>query len=270
MELAVNFSPQAAELLRNGQIAFDLFKTPNWHDMVSEAMTHRPVYVHFDLSVGLGKTTGVDWDEVEEFLEKTGTEMVNVHVLSPETLNVSNEQDVQSLLDTVIDEVRFVCQRFGEDRVIAENVPLPATGKPYLRPIAMPPFFQRLVSETGCGMLLDLAHASITAHTLKTDPLAFFSEFPVRRLKEIHITGLGMHEGEIHDHMEMQDRDWCYFESAIQEIRTGRWRTPEIIAFEYGGTGKPFVWRSESRVLLTQVPRLNSLVHYGNGKNSSG
>ncbi len=36
----------------------------------------------------------------------------------------------------------------------------------------------------------------------------------------------------------------------------GNWRSPEIIAFEYGGTGTPFVWRSESKVLLEQVPRL--------------
>jgi uncharacterized protein (UPF0276 family) len=270
MELAVNFSPQAADLLRTGQIDFDLFKTPNWHDMVAEAMTYHPVYVHFDLSVGLGKTADANWDEVEEFLDKTGTEMVNVHVVSPETLNASNEHDVQALLDSIIDEVRLVCRRFGEERVIAENTPLPVNGKPHLRPVAMPTFFQRLVSETGCGMLLDLAHASITAHTLKTDPLAFYSEFPVRRLREIHVTGLGMHEGEIHDHMEMRDRDWCYFESAIQEIRTGRWRTPEIIAFEYGGTGAPFVWRSETNVLLSQVPRLNALIHNGNVKNTSG
>lgn len=270
MELAVNFSPQAAELLRSGQIDFDLFKTPNWHDMVEEAMNYHPVYVHFDLNVGLGKITGIDWAEVEAFMNKTGTEMVNVHVVSPESLNACNEMEVESFLDTVIDEVRMVCRRFGEDHVIAENIPLPISGKPYLRPVAMPRFFQRLVSETGCGMLLDLAHASITALTLQTEPIAFFSEFPIRRLREIHVTGLGIHKGEIHDHMELRDHDWCLFESAIQEIRTGRWRSPEIIAFEYGGTGAPFVWRSESRVLLEQVPRLYSLIHNGNGKHTPG
>lgn len=270
MDLAVNFSPQAAELLRTGQIEFDLFKTPNWHDMVAEAMTYHPVYVHFDLSVGLGKTSHVDWVEVEDFLAKTGTEMINVHVVAPETINPCNESEVEALLDSVVEEVQIVCKRFGEDRVIAENVPLPATGKPYLRSVAMPRFFQRLVSETGCGMLLDLAHAAITALTVQTDPIGFFSEFPVRRLREIHVTGLGMHEGEIHDHMEMRDRDWYFFESALQQIQSGQWRAPEIVAFEYGGTGAPFVWRSDPQVLLQQVPRLNTMVHNGNGKNTPG
>jgi hypothetical protein len=270
MELAVNYSPQAAELLKTGQIDFDLFKTPNWHDMVAEAMTYHPVYVHFDINVGVDKTATIDWAEVEDFLAKTGTEMINVHVVAPETLNAGNEKVVDAFLDTVITEVQLICKRFGEDRVIAENVPLPVTGKPYLRPVAMPRFFQRLVSETGCGMLLDLAHASITAITLQTEPIAFFSEFPIRRLREIHVTGLGIHKGEIHDHMELRDHDWCLFESAIQKIRMGSWRAPEIIAFEYGGTGAPFIWRSDPQVLLTQVPRLRSLVQYGIGKDSSG
>jgi len=105
---------------------------------------------------------------------------------------------------------------------------------------------------------------------LKTDPYTFISEFPVRRLREIHITGLGMHDGEIHDHLEMTDRDWQQFEWALAKIRLGDWLMPNIIAFEYGGTGAPFTWRSESRVLLDQVPRLNQLIRNGNGKNTPG
>ncbi|HEX7555381.1 MAG TPA: DUF692 family protein [Leptolinea sp.] len=269
MKLAVNYSPQAADLLQKGQIQFDLFKTPNWHDMVAEASAQLPVYVHFDLTVGDGRLSEVDWPEVEDFLSKTGTEIVNLHVVAPPDLDPCDHIQVDELQDSIIDEVQTVCKRFGPDRVITENVPLPENGKRYLWSVALPPFFQKLVAETGCGMLLDLAHAAITAKTLKTDPGAFFSEFPVRRLKEIHITGLGLHEGEIQDHMEMKDRDWCLFEIAIHNIRMGNWRAPEIIAFEYGGTGAPFVWRSESRVLLEQVPRLNSLVHNGNGKDTS-
>lgn len=269
MKLAVNYSPQAFDLLKSGLIKFDLFKSPNWKDMVADAGRLLPVYVHFDLSVGDGRLSKVDWIEVEDFLSATGTQTVNVHVVAPPELNPCIGAQIDQLSDTIIEEVLSVCKRFGPDHVIAENVPLPASGKEYLRPVALPPFFQRLVTETGCGMLLDLAHAAITAKTLHTDPLQFFSEFPLRRLKEIHITGLGLHEGEIHDHMEMRDQDWTLFESAIDQIKIGNWRTPEIIAFEYGGTGAPFVWRSESRVLLQQVPRLYDLVHYGDGKNSS-
>jgi uncharacterized protein len=269
MKLAVNYSPQAVDLLQSGQIQFDLFKTPNWHDMVAEAIEYLPVYVHFDLSVGDGRLEQVDWSEIEDFLEKTGTKTINLHVVAPSDLDPCNQIQVEKLQDTILDEVQAVCLRFTPDRVITENVPLPEGEKTYLRPIALPTFFQRLMAETGCGMLLDLAHAAITARTLQTDPFTFFSEFPVRRIKEIHITGLGMHDGKIHDHMEMKDRDWNLFETALDHISTGEWRAPDIIAFEYGGTGTPFAWRSETRVLLEQVPRLNQLVHNGNGKDTS-
>lgn len=270
MKLAVNYSPQAADLLRSGQIQFDLFKTPNWHDMVAEAVEYLPVYVHFDLSVGDGRLENVDWSDVDDFLAKTGTQIINLHVVAPQDIDPCNYPQVQKLQDKIVEEVKIVCKRFGPDRVITENIPLPEKGKNYLRPVALPTFFQRLMAETGCGMLLDLAHAAITAKTLQTEPFAFFSEFPVRRIKEIHITGLGLHEGEIQDHMEMKDRDWCLFKIAIDRIHMGDWRTPEIIAFEYGGTGTPFAWRSESRVLLEQVPRLNQLVHSGKIDDSSG
>jgi uncharacterized protein (UPF0276 family) len=270
MKLAVNYSPQAAELLQTGQIKFDLFKTPNWHSMVEEASTYLPVYVHFDLSVGDGSLDAIDWGEVQAFLDKTNTSIVNLHVITPPDLDPCSPVLVNETLDRIVSEVLGVTKRFGSDKVITENVPLPEKGRKYLRPVVTPAFFQRLSAETGCGMLLDLAHAAITAKSLQTDPYKFFSEFPVRRLKEIHITGLGMHDGEIHDHLEMTDRDWQYFEWALAKIHLGDWHTPEIIAFEYGGTGIPFIWRSESRVLLSQVPRFHQLIHNGNGKNASG
>ncbi len=270
MKLAVNYSPQAADLFKSGQIEFDLFKTPNWKDMVADASKYLPVYVHFDIRTGDGELENINWQEIDEFLALTSTSMVNLHVIAPACLDPCSQTQVDRVLDGILRDVEFVCSRYGSDRVITENVPYTTKGKEYLQPVTLPAFFQRLVTETGCGMLLDLAHAAITAMTLKTDPGTFFSEFPVKRLREIHVTGLGMHNGEIHDHMKMQDRDWTLFESAIDHIRFGEWRSPEIVAFEYGGTGSPFVWRSESSVLLEQVPRLNQLVHNGNGKNTSG
>ncbi len=265
MKLAVNYSPQAAELFQSGQINFELFKTPNWEDMVADASKILPVYVHFNLNIGNGKLLDVDWQEIDNFLNRTETSMVNLHVVSPADLDPCDQVQVEKVLDGIVEDVTNICQHYGSDRVITENVPFTKNGKEYLQPVALPSFFQRLVAETGCGMLLDLAHAAITAHSLQTDPISFFSEFPVRRIKEIHVTGLGLHNGEIHDHMKMQDRDWTMFEAAIDRIRFGDWQSPEIIAFEYGGTGAPFIWRSESDVLLEQVPRLHQMVHNGNG-----
>ncbi|NMB53628.1 MAG: DUF692 family protein [Leptolinea sp.] len=271
MKLAVNFSRPAADLLQSGQINFDLFKTIDGPEMVSEASEILPVYVHFGLYCGNGHGANFDWPVIEEYLARTKTDFVNLHIVAPPELDPCDQSQVEKTLDRIVEEVRTVCDHFGADRVITENIPLPLNGKKYLRPVALPTFFQRLAAETGCGMLLDLAHAAITAKTLQTDPRSFFSEFPIRRLREIHVTGLGMHEGEIHDHMEMIDRDWNLFEYAIDRIKMGEWHAPDIVAFEYGGTGTPYLWRSEPRVLLEQVPRLKEMIYqHDNSRHTSG
>ena len=36
---------------------------------------------------------------------------------------------------------------------------------------------------------------------------------------------------------------------------------PWLVAFEYGGIGPNFEWRSESAVIAEQVPRMAALVH---------
>ena len=125
MKLAVNYSPQAADLLRSGQINFDLFKTPNWQSMVTEASAILPVYIHFDLSVGDGRLESVDWEEIQSFLDKTNTSNVNLHVLTPPDLDPCNPQQVDEALNKIIEEVQEVIQRFGQNKVITENIPLP-------------------------------------------------------------------------------------------------------------------------------------------------
>jgi hypothetical protein len=135
MNLAVNYSPQAADLLKHGQIEFDLFKTPNWHSMVDEALSIKPVYVHFDLSIGDNQLSNVDWGEIQEFLDQTNTTMVNLHIVTTPDVDPCNQNQVETILDNIIREVGEVTARFGREQVIAENIPFPERGKNYLRPV---------------------------------------------------------------------------------------------------------------------------------------
>ncbi len=55
MQFALNYSPQAADLVWAGQIDIDLFKCPPWTEMTAAAQAIRPVYVHFGLQAGGGR-----------------------------------------------------------------------------------------------------------------------------------------------------------------------------------------------------------------------
>ncbi len=75
MQLAVNYSTAAADLVRRVEIRVDCFKCPAWPDLVETAHALLPVNVHFPLLVGAGGgdaldgETGqpADWEKVESW-----------------------------------------------------------------------------------------------------------------------------------------------------------------------------------------------------------
>jgi hypothetical protein len=132
---------------------------------------------------------------------------------------------------------------------------------PHIRYAADSEVFSKVIEDTDCLLLLDLAHARITADTLGVDVRDYISSFPLDRLVELHITGIRNYGGVLTDHFGMADRDWALFNWALAQIKAGKWRKPEIVAFEYGGVGEVFVWRTDINVLRTQVPLLFTAVH---------
>ena len=268
MKLAVNYSPQAAELLQEAKIAFDLFKCPDWDGMIAEAQALKPLYVHFPLITG--KLGEVDLERVERLLEQTQTPFVNVHlVATPKDLDLpittQEAAHVEQITDWLISEVSTLVKRFGAERVIAENVIYRGFGLDMLRPTVLPNVIRNVVETTGCGLLLDLSHARIAAHYLSVDAPGvelwdYLNGLPLARLKELHVTGVHFHSERLRDHLGFNPPDWQVAEKAFKFIHEGRWATPHTVALEYGGSGEGFAWRSEKAVLARDVPRLHALV----------
>lgn len=252
MQLAVNYSPAAAELFRAGRLDVDLFKCPPWPDLIEAARAHRPVYVHFPLKAGRAEPVALDG--AAQWLVMTETPHVNAHLepqVRPEAGALSGPEEAT---ERTLRDVRLLAATFGADRVVVENVPYAGLGSKYDPLVADPGFIRRSVQETGCGFLLDLAHARIAAEALSVDVREYVSLLPVERLRELHVTGVHTHEGQRRDHLPMTEADWELFEWALQAIHRGRWGTPRIVAFEYGGVGEKFVWRTDPVVLAEQIP----------------
>ena len=265
MEFALNYSTQAAALLREGRIEIDRFKCPDWSDLVAQALAIRPVYVHFPLRAGTGTVGETDWSQIHAFLEQTNTPCVNLH-LAPKVKDFpgipTDTQDpthVEMIVERMIADVEQVVVQFGSDRVIVENVPLRIAEDKFLRPAVEPAVIRRVVEATGCGLLLDLSHARITARNLDLDEREYVSQLPVERLRELHITGLGLKDGRLADHLPMTSEDWPAVEWAFERIGAGDWARPLIVAVEYGGVGASFAWRSNAAVIAADVPRLYAL-----------
>jgi uncharacterized protein (UPF0276 family) len=259
-KLAVNYSPQTSELLHAKEIDIHLYKCPNWENLIAAASNELPVYIHFDFFVGNEFMADVDWDAVHEVIIATGTQYINTHLSNDPTLDLSDPGQKRQSYKKILKDIGYITRHFNPYQVIVENLPHPIMNRTDIRPEIDPRVFNDLVVETGVGMLLDIGHARITAASLGIDEREYISQFPLSHLSELHITGVGDHEGLPHDHLHLLDADWATLDWVLSNIQSGEWREPEIMAFEYGGIGPLFEWRSDINVLREQVPQLRALL----------
>ena len=261
MKFALNYSKAAADLVCCGLIQVDLIKCPDWPDVIAEAGALGPTYTHFPLKAGLPEPDPVDHEALAEQLQASATPHVNVHLDPKIKPGVSPFACVNKAIDQTIEQVYRLVEHFGADRVVVENVPYWQSKTCHARLAALPEFVSSVVEETGCGLLLDLSHARIAAREIGIEEEAYLNAMPVHRLKELHVTGLARVDGWLRDHMPMHKSDWSAFEWAMERIRNSQWAEPRIVAFEYGGVGPTFAWRTDRHVLAEQVPYLYGMVH---------
>ncbi len=266
MKLAVNYSTQAAVLLRNKTIQLDYFKCPDWKDLIAEAQVHLPVAVHFNLIAGNGRLKRTDWDLIKRIKEQTNTPYVSLHLESttkdfpgydPENLSRKQEHKV---MDTIRKDIHKALEVFTPSQVILENVPYRGRLGRVLRSVVEPENISRLIHDTGCGLLLDISHARIAAHFLDLRLDDYLNQLPIQHIKELHFTGLHPYNGWLQDHLEALPGDWPILDSVLEQFRTGKWAKPWLIAYEVGGVGEKFSWRTDGQALARDIPRLFQLV----------
>lgn len=265
MQLAINYSPEAARLVQSGGIAIDYFKTPDWDWIVSEAALLKPVAVHFTLEAGNNSLCQVDWEKVTRLAQATRTPYINLHLDARQnyypdlSVDTAKESEVEKVFDVIISDVLEVVKRFGPERVIIENSPYHEDEGNTMRLCVEPALITRVVKETGCGFLLDISHAIISSRLLGMDPDEYISRLPIRQLKEMHFAGIHKDQstGRWMDHLSIQQDDWHWLDWVLQRIYSGEFNAPWLLSYEYGGVGKIFEGRSNPEVMARQVSELN-------------
>lgn len=263
--LAVNYSPALAGLLQDGRLAIDLFKVPDWDELIAEATSHGPSYVHFPAELGATRL-GVEIERCLGLMEKTGTSHLNAHLVPsrerfPHIEVGSVDADaLDEVVEVLIADVAELAGVVGPDRVIVENVPYRGPDHGLLRAGVEPDVITRVVEESGCGLLLDLSHAVLTADELAIDVWTYLDALPTHALRELHVSGVRTLEGRLRDHLALTQDDVELLRAALVRSSAGAWPMPEIVSFEYGGVGPVFDWRTEPDVLAEQVPLLHAIV----------
>lgn len=294
MQFAVNYSKPLAALIREGLVEVDLFKCPAWPEVVQEARQLRPAYAHFPLrtmpnvdSVYDGERKRlIDWSRIDDLLATSDTHYINVHVMAlPEDypdipVDSVAPNHIERITGDFIRSVNALIDRYGAERVIAENNPESA-GTAH-RISILPQVITHVIKETGASLLLDISHARLSAAALAMDARDYIAALPTDRLREMHITGLGLMDeswlhrfeaaglhdtifhklvGEMVDHLPLRDADWEFVSWAIEQAQHGAWHTPDLITLEYGGVGGMWDLMGERDIMREQIPRLFSLIH---------
>lgn len=269
MQFALNYSAAAGRLFNDGVLLLDAFKCPDFPHMIAAARMHLPVVVHFPLEIGTG--IAHDLDGVAEIAADTETHLINCHLVCRRRHHAgyvgyaASESEQAEFVELALQDLRPIVERFGKERVAVEN--LIYNGRPgrveggsvaddWLLPGVQAAVIRAVIERADVGLLLDVSHARIAAHYAGWDAKAYIASLPVERLRELHLTGLGMHEGVLTDHLPLTDADWAFTQWALDEVKASRWGRPEVVASEYGGEGPPFAWRTDERVIAEQTPRL--------------
>ena len=266
MRFAINYSPQAEKLWRDGAIQIDLFKCPDWPDLVERVGEFHAVYVHCSLQAGRGRLQSADIGLLQRWLDQTDTLVINTHFavgkadfLSPRVVSA------EAVIERAVRDLEALSEHIPAENIVIENIPSPDPGwnDDMLLEVVDPAVISEVVRRSGCGLLLDIAHAIRACEgTGRDDVRAYLNAMPVQALRELHVVGILPEPDEYglrQDHFAMTESDWTVTEWALGQIRQGNWRTPDTMAFEYGGVGEQFAWRSDEAVIAEQAPRLYQL-----------
>ena len=262
VQLAVNYSTIAAKLVQTGSIDIDLFKCPDRASVLETARRQRPVYVHFSLTAGCRTGAAANLGAISERLIQTGTPYVNTRLDPQIEPQAGMMGTLFKAIKRTLHDVRTLVACFGANRVIVENAPYVKGYARHGSMAAETAFIRQVVEETGCGFLLNLAHARLAAQSMGMETRLYLSRLPVKKLRVLHVSGTSLKAGSVQALRPMADLDWELFDWAVGQIREGNWATPRIIAFEYGGVGSQFEAHTDAAVLTHQLACLHQGVQH--------
>lgn len=250
--VAVNLSPELLRLLAEGRVRVDAIKVPTTaedpeardREIATARETGLPVILHFwgqPLTVGSENLLArLDLEDLRSVVRATGARNLQSHLAvtpadAPWVGSVDRQtpRERELLLSRVRANVVELCRQTGLP-VLVENMVYWGTrarpDKPgSLRCTAEPGFVAEVVEATGCGMILDLAHAQISAHYLGMTFEDYVGALPLGAVREVHWNRPRWEDGVLRDgHLGVAEEDLPPLDRVLARAR------PEVVVYEYG------------------------------------
>jgi uncharacterized protein (UPF0276 family) len=255
--LVVNDTESSRRLLRAGRLDVDAFETTGPKaDGAAAEVAGVPLLLHnavWDWS--LGHPAALEQDDVmtvtHRRLARTGAPWLSVHVgFSAATvaydgamLPTSSRLGRDDLLAAMAGNVRALAARVTVP-LLLENLDAQPTGA--YDHVCEPAFLRELLASTDASLLLDLAHAQVSASRMGLTVDDYLAGLPLDRVRQLHVSGPRWRDGVLDDaHETLRDADL----GLLREVLSGT--APWAVTLEYG--------RDEGR-LLEQLAALRGLL----------
>jgi len=169
---------------------------------------------------------------------------------------VGRRMERTEMLHTVHRNVETLSRMYGTDVTIAiENNNYYPTGAYDI--VTEASFISELVRTTRTSLLLDVAHARISAHNMGIGPEAHLTQLPLEHAIQIHLSGFATNEPVWRDsHAELSEEQWRDAESCLR-------RLPDVqfVTLEY---------YRKADVLIQMLTNLRILLNEGTNKTTGG
>jgi uncharacterized protein len=151
----------------------------------------------------------------------------------------SPTRDRETLLETIIMNTRGLAESIDVS-LLLENLDYNPGGAYEF--ICEPTFIAEILERTNADMLLDLAHARVSASRFRIDTKDYLAELPMERVKQLHVSGPRLEGETLRDaHEPLQTEDYELLEYALSVSK------PKVVTLEYN---------KEETALLDQLHRL--------------
>jgi uncharacterized protein (UPF0276 family) len=257
IELGVNYFTELPHLAEDPSVVFRYVKVgDNGEERVSQALSYLPgktILYHCDTLV---RSDPAELESLASALcaeqKRTGSPWLSAH------LDCYTREEAHGYLQRG-QRLPYYTEREGLDLIcraveaikphlpvplLLENMPQWPT--PEWDPATSPAFIARVLEETQCGLLLDLAHVRVSAANLGREVHAYAEELPLERVREIHVSGPRRESEWWHDsHEIMVAEDYALLEWVLRRV------TPRVVTLEY--------WKNPAQV-REQLMRLAELI----------
>jgi len=256
IELGVNYCVELVTLAQDPDIDFQYVKVGDWlAESIPDAMAQFPgkTLLYHCNSLIRHDTAGrqVLISTLRHWQQRTGCPWLSAH-LDQYTLEESRayfhdgyplpQYREAAAFEMICGTVEALKPHLAVP-LLLENMPHWPTSDP--DPATTPAFIMRVLDETRCDLLLDLAHARISAENLGLDVYGYLEELPLDRVVEIHVSGPRFENGWWHDyHDTLQAEDYALLEWVLRRS------APRVVTLEH--------WKDIAQV-RAQLLRLSQL-----------